>query len=503
MSPGGNGSMDKHGISQSIDLKNRITEFFQRYSIGNNPGPLLVAVSGGPDSVCLFHLLYGLQDLLGVKLHVVHLDHCLRGEESTRDASFVRELAQKFNIPATIKAYDVQNYRARHHLSLEEAAREVRYTFFADTAHAVQAAAVAVGHTRDDNIETILMHLIRGTGTRGLRGLSPITKWHPTREGLSIIRPLLEVSRQETEQYCRDHKLETMIDKSNTSPDFLRNRIRRELRPMLESYNPQINEALLKMAAITGDELAFLDDQVRQQWQTTVKKYEDTISFDKKRLLAQPPAVKRHLLRIALEELIGNLKDIETRHIEEMMELLKKAAGKKINLPYGLVFSAEYNRYLLGPEPAKLCPFPVLEGETTLQIPGETLFSGWRINARISNVKKQETPTKIKAVKAYGIKSMEIPRAGFFAYFDFNQPGDSIKLRSTKPGDRFQPFGSAETKKVNRFMIDARIPHDWRERIPIVILADKIAWVTGYRTDDRFKVTATTRIILKLQFRLQ
>jgi len=346
------------------------------------------------------------------------------------------------------------------------------------------------------------MHLIRGSGTRGLRGLSAVTKWHPFREELIIIRPLLEINRRETEQYCRDHMLPTRTDKSNASWDFLRNRIRLELRPMLASYNPQINEALLKMATIAGDELAFLDDQVRLQWKTRVKKHKDTIVFNKEHLLSQPKAVKRHLLRMALEELLGNLKDIETRHIEEMMELMEKAAGRKISLPYGLVFSTEYDRYLLGPDPAKLCPFPVMEGETTLRIPGETSFSGWRITARITEAKVLESTKIPKLVKSGGTKNMEISRRGFSAYFDLDRSGDNLRVRAIKPGDRFQPFGLAEVKKVSRFMIDARIPHAWRTRIPIVESTNQITWVTGYRTDDRSKVTKETRKILKLHFRL-
>ncbi len=495
--------MAKPNTPQSIDLKNRLLIFFQQYRLETGAGPLLVAVSGGADSVCLFHILRELQDKLGVKLHVVHLDHRLRGQESAEDARFVGEIARRYRIPATIEAREVQEYRSRHRLSLEEAAREVRYRFFAETARSLKAAAVAVGHNADDNIETILMHLIRGTGTRGLRGLSPITRWHPAREKLIIIRPLLEVSRREIEQYCQEHSYETRNDKSNASMEYLRNRVRRELRPLLESYNPQINDALLKLATIAGDELAFLDDQVQQRWNSTVKKQRDTILLDKKQLLSQPRAIQRHLLRRTLEELLGELKDIETRHIDDMIQLLEKPAGRKISLPYGLFFSTEYGRYLLGPDPETLCPFPALEEETALHIPGTTFFSGWHITARITSVRVPKASQFLKRTKTTIHKRMGIPRAGFSAYLDFDLSDDSLKVRKAKPGDRFQPFGMAEEKKVSRFMIDAHIPHSWRQRIPIVVSSGKVAWVTGYRIDDRFKVTEKTRKILKLHFRLQ
>lgn len=495
--------MAKQNASLSVVLQNRIIEFFHHYHPMTKPGPLLVAVSGGPDSLCLFHLLHDLRNTLGIKIHVVHLDHRLRGEESAGDAHFVREIARRYHIPATIEGRDVQEYRTRHHLSLEEAAREVRYTFFAETAKSIQASAVAVGHTMDDNVETILMHLVRGTGTRGLCGLPPVTKWHSSKEGLTVIRPLLDTGRQETMQYCQDKMIETRTDKSNASLDFLRNRIRLELRPMLERYNPKINEALLKMAAIAGDEIEFLDNEVQRLWKSTAKKQENSITFSKSRLISQPTAIKRYLLRAATAELSGNPKDIESRHIEEMIALLEKPAGSRINLPYGLVFSVEYNRFLLGPEPAVLCPLPLLESETVLNIPGETRYSGWRITARIFKVKGPDTIKNRKPIKATLKNSDKIPRAGFSAYFDMDLLGDNLKVRESQTGDRFQPYGLAGMKKVARFMIDARIPRSWRPRIPIVVASQQVAWVTGWRTDDRFKITGATKKILKLHFRLQ
>jgi tRNA(Ile)-lysidine synthase len=294
--------------------------------------------------------------------------------------------------------------------------------------------------------------------------------------------------------------IEARNDKSNISLDFFRNRIRLELRPMLEKYNPKINEALLRTANIAGDELAFLEDQAQRLWMVTAKRKENTIILNKTRMQSQPAALRRQLLRMAMADLAGNLKDIESRHIEEMMELLEKPAGSQISLPYGLKFSAVYNHYLLGPNPTALCPFPLLEGEATLDIPGETRFSGWRITARI--VERGNLDIK-KTVRAPGIKNYAIPRAGFGAYFDLDRLGNDVKVRAIQTGDRFQPFGLADMKKVGRFMIDTRIPHDWRARIPIIVSTDKVAWVTGYRTDDRFKVTETTRTILKLQFHLQ
>jgi tRNA(Ile)-lysidine synthase len=497
--------MPKQKSPKTIDLTARAGHFLEHYQPPTGPGPLLVAVSGGPDSVCLFHLLLRLRDRLGIKLHVVHLDHQLRGDDAAADARYVGELARQFDVPATIDSRDVKAYRAQKHLSLEEAAREVRYTFFAEVAKSEKAAAVAVGHTRDDNIETILMHLIRGTGTRGLRGLSPVTHWHASENSMVVIRPLLDISRIETQQYCRDNQIETRTDPTNTSLSLFRNRIRLELRPMLESYNPQINEALLRMASIAGDDLAYLDDESQRLWKAVAKRNGNNVVLDKELLVALPAALKRHLLRMAMEALLGNLKDIETRHIEEMLDTLEKPAGKRIDLPGSLTFTVEYDRYILGPEPSGLCPFPVLKGQAILKVPGETLFSGWQISAKVLPG-KEFSSTGIRRFRKNTIsdegKNISGLQAGLDASFDYDRLGKELTVRAIQPGDRFQPLGMNEVKKVSRFMIDARIPHAWRSRIPIITSLEHIIWVAGWRIDERLKVKETTNKVLTLKMEL-
>ncbi len=508
-------------------LPERVLHFIQEYHLVSSRHRLLVAVSGGPDSVCLLHILVKLQDELGIKLHVAHLDHQLRGAESAADAQYVSDLAHRLGIPATIEQRDVKTYQTRQRISLEEAAREVRYAFLAQVARSIGASRVAVGHTADDHIETILMHLIRGTGTRGLRGLEASTRW----QSVLIIRPLLEVSRQETANYCHRHKLMPRLDASNLSLSPLRNRIRQQLLPLLRSYNPQVAEALLRTARIAGDDLAYLDEEVAQLWDTVAQKQESVIILDKDRFLELPPALKRHLLRAAIEMLLGNLKDIEMRHIEEIMTALSKPAGKRISLPGGLMFSIEYDRYLLAPDPAALSPFPILEAEFPLKIPGETWLSGWRIEATIidpSVVKGKpgrafaplETITPLpldkgsvkgrspftnysspSPSKERGTEGVRLIDNLFTAYFDLDKSGDKLVVRSRQPGDRFQPLGMSQPKKLGEFMIDAKIPHAWRQRIPLVCSPQHILWVVGWRIDDRVKVIDSTRQILCLKFK--
>jgi len=463
-------------------LEQRVLGFIQSRQLISGE-KLVVAVSGGPDSVCLLHILAKLQKELKVNLHVAHLNHQLRGTESEADAKYVSDLARQLGIPATIEGREVKSYQAQEHLSLEEAAREVRYSFLAEVAKAIGAERVAVGHTRDDHIETILLHLIRGTGTRGLKGLQACSEWKSKTGSIIVIRPLLEISHQETEDYCRQHQLVPRLDASNISLSPLRNRIRHQLLPLLESYNPGIAQALLRTAKIASDDIAFLDKQIDQLWDEVAQQQGETIVLDKGKFNSLPPALKRYIFRAAVERMLGSAKDIEMRHIEEMMSALDKPAGKRLSLPRGLIFSVEYNRYLLASDPTALSPLPVLGGEFELKIPGKTSLPGWHIEATITD---REGMTE---------------KDNFIAYLDLDKVGDRLLVRPRKRGDRFQPLGLDQPKKINEFMIDAKIPRTWRQQVPIVCSPEQIVWVVGWRIDERAKVSEKTKQVLCLEFK--
>jgi tRNA(Ile)-lysidine synthase len=275
-------------------------------------------------------------------------------------------------------------------------------------------------------------------------------------------------------------------------------------------------EALLRTAHIASDDLAFLDKEIAQLWGEVAQEQENTIILNKVRFLGLPSALKRHLLRVSIEKLLGNLKDIETRHIEEIMGALTKPAGKRLNLPGGLIFSIEYDKYLIGADPAALSPFPSLGGEFQLKIPGETLLPGWRIEANIlsqedfttasfikgrfkgrSPFNNYSSPSPSKEREAEGVRLID---ELFTAYFDLDKTGDRLTVRSRQTGDRFQPLGLSQPKKLGEFMIDAKIPHAWRQRIPIVCSPQHILWVVGWHIDERVKVTDNTKQILRLKF---
>jgi len=464
-------------------LEQRVYRFIRDNHLLQGQKKLVAAVSGGADSVCLLHILSELRGELGISLHAAHLNHLLRGEDSEADARYVAELCRRMDIPCTVEQYDVKAYQSQRRLSPEEAAREVRYAFLARVAEENGTDRVAVGHTENDQVETILMHLVRGTGTKGLRGLQPASLWQLHGKRVTVIRPLLTVSRKETEEYCLQNQLTTRLDASNLSLSPLRNRVRHQLLPLLRGYNPLAGQALLRTARIVAEDIAFLETEAAVLWDKIATMRENTIILDTEKFRNTPSAMQRYLLRLSIEKLLGDLKDIEERHIEELLEALDKQAGKRITLPGGLVFSVEYGRYLLGFDPAALSPFPVLEEEVPLKVPGETSINGWKINTVV--VDRTQMPEN---------------RDNFTAFFNLDATGGRITVRARRNGDRFQPLGMEFTKKLKEFMIDSKIPSAWRDRVPLVCSPRHILWVAGWRIDERAKVTDSTREVLRISF---
>lgn len=329
-------------INQKEPLIERVFGFIRQNGLVLEGETLVVGVSGGPDSVCLLHILVKLKGRLGIGLHVAHLNHLLRGIESEADAEYVSTLARHLGVDATLEQREVKIYRAEHRLSLEEAAREVRYQFFTEVARSVGADRIALGHTAGDQAETILMRLVRGAGIYGLQGMQPLTRWESlVNTRLIVIRPLLEVGREEVEAYCQQHALAPRRDSSNLSSSYLRNRIRHELIPLLQSYNPRVSEALLRTAGSLAVDFSFFEQHVSQIWDKLVSEEGEALILNTKEITSLHPALQRYLLREVTRRLLGSLKDIEWKHIEKMRLALSLPVGKKVTLPRGLTFYIE------------------------------------------------------------------------------------------------------------------------------------------------------------------
>jgi tRNA(Ile)-lysidine synthase len=294
---------------------------------------------------------------------------------------------------------------------------------------------------------------------------------------------MLDITREETVEYCQRQTLEPRLDSSNLELSPLRNKIRLQLLPLLQEYNSNIPETILRLSASAADELDYLDEQTSVLASVLVVRDRDVITLDRGGLNGVHPELKRHLLRYCLEQLPGGLKDIESRHIEEMLSLLDKPSGKSIDLPYGLVFMAAYDKCWLGKEDEFPCPFPPLNGEHILAFPGVMEIPGWQVESRFVQTFDREDNNSL------------------VAYVDAVKVGQKISIRTWQKNDRFQPLGMGAEKKLGEFMIDARIPRIWRINIPVVVSETGILWLVGYRLDERFKVTSETKRVLRLEFK--
>ena len=472
-----------------------------------------MAVSGGPDSLAMLFALNNLRAEMGLELHGAHLDHGLRGDASEADARFVAGAFRNLGIGLTSERTEVGSFQKRHRLSLEEAARKVRYAFLARVARERRADAVALGHTSDDQAETVLMHLVRGSGLTGLRGMEMAARRTIEGKEVVLVRPLLRLTREDTEAYCHALKLKPRLDESNLSVELRRNRVRWELLPMLERYNPAIRKALVRLSSHVARELEYLDRAVDSKWHETVRQDRDCITLDRNMFHRLEPALQSRLLRRAVATVKGDLEMIGQSHIDDMARLMGGPAGRMLHLPQGIRFSVGYNEAIIASKESDLCPLPPLEGEWPLTVPGETSISGWRVTANVLKQSPAETLSQSsrggmppfkedvrEGESASPKKAFGYLPGGLRAYVSYDAVGSHLFVRPRRRGDRFQPLGMSRPKKLQDFMVDSKIPRQWRDRVPLVVSTEGIAWVAGWRIADWARVKEEEKQRLELSF---
>ncbi len=472
-----------------VALERKLLKDVERLLRGLNPSlrrsPIVVAVSGGPDSLALLTLLNRLSQPLGLTLHVAHLDHELRGADAKRDAQFVEETAYSLGLPVTLGQEDVESYRAGRGLSPEEAAREVRYGFLARVAAEQGAASVALGHTADDQAETVLMHILRGSGLSGLAGMSTLS-YRPSAQGrgrVALLRPLLDATREETAAYCRWKGLTPIDDATNRSLEFTRNRTRLELLPFLSSYNPRIRDALLRLSSAAAHDQDYILGEAMQAFGKLATADGESIRIERDGFAALHPALKRHLLRLVYREATGSTDGLEHSHIEEMVKLSDAGAGRSVDLPGSLAFSVGYDSLSLAVNAGGASGPPALQGEHPLSVPGDTRIPGWDVKARLLSP-----------------DDASMDSGGYTANMDAERVGQRLCVRGRRPGDRFTPLGMAGSRKLQDFMVDARIPSASRGGVPLVVSDEGVLWVVGHRIAHWARVTDETTGILSLEF---
>ncbi len=452
---------------------NKVKQYIENYKMLEKGDQIIVGVSGGADSVCLFHVLLELRKEYQLTLHVIHINHGIRGEEAKRDEEFVRELCKKEEVSFQVVHKDIPLLAKEGRMSVEEAGRKARYEVFNQYFLAYKCNKIAIAHNKNDTAETILFHMFRGSGLSGLTGISPVRD--------RIIRPLLCLERKEIESYLFERGISYLDDSTNFTLDYTRNKIR--LKVLKEAEG--INSKAVSHIAMAGETFRELQEYVEKSVMKAaesilVKGTENEILLQIKELSKEDIVIQKEIVRKAFFMLSESLKDIDAYHITSVLQLIKKQPGRRINLPYGITAMREYNHIELRTKGKDLSKD--LEPRELL-IPGVTpLFEeGKSIKASLLNYKK----------------NMIIPQSICTKWFDYDKIKDTVLIRCRKQGD-YLCIDKGGTKKLKALLIDEKIPRQKRDVLPLLADGSHIMWVIGNRISEAYKVDENTRRILQI-----
>lgn len=442
---------------------------------------VIVGVSGGADSVCLLHVLYSLQRTRYFSILAAHINHMLRGEEADQDENFVKDLCNRLDIPLRVFHEDVKAYADIKGCSVEEAGRNIRYAVFHQILKEVGAQYIAVAHHSQDQAETIFLHLLRGSGLDGLCGMKDITD--------HILRPFLNINKEEIEDYLCRNNLAFQLDSSNLVNFYTRNTVRNLIFPKIQTETGfPITRSLLRTAKLLQSDQEFLEQVAWEQFQSTaVINEEKTVEFNRERFNQLHPAIRGRVIRMGWQAATGSIMGIEEKHIASIHSLASaEVTGKSIDLPKGFRAMVEYNRLILTGQRKKQA-----KGAFSASVPIPSNFTlpqrGLRISTRIY---ERENYEKV-------IGKLEKPvETSLTQLFDYDRVNEGINIRSRIAGDHFFPYHSPGNKKLKDFFIDEKIPQNQREDIPLLADGKNIIWVIGLRTSEKYKITETTSTIL-------
>jgi tRNA(Ile)-lysidine synthase len=472
----------------SRQLLRKVAQTISHLNMFQKGDSVLTGVSGGPDSVALLHILVQLASKWELTIGIAHLNHCLRGAESDADADFVAALAASLNLSCHCESIDIRNDPALQKLSLETAARQARYDFFDRIRRRNGYHKIAIGHHRNDNAELMLMFLFRGSGPLGFSGIPPV------RDG-SIVRPLIAAGRNELVAFLNENAITYQVDKSNRDMRFLRNRIRHETIPYIQACcNPGIVETLNRFSEIVRSEDQWMNEIIQPIYENTV------VSSDARRvvleipaLTALPEAARRRVIRIAILRIKGDLQKISFSHIEAVRELAERQHyPAQLTLPDGIRIQRD-NRLLT-----------FYQAEDTL--PGRRLkFRNiapsffYTVSGPVERILISETG----AVLTFSELPFDTCRVDSLsdktALLDMEMLEFPLILRNIRPGDRFSPLGVTGTQKIRKYFIDHKIDRTERRQCPVLLSGNRVVWLAGHRISNQFKVTPSTRRVLKIE----
>jgi len=475
-----------------------------RFGLLKKGDRVVVALSGGPDSVALLYGLLAIQPEFGLRLYVAHLNHKLRGDESDEDERFAKELAVRLKLKCFSKRIDVKREAKRKKVSIEEGAREIRYRYLQKLANQIKADKIAVGHQADDQAETFLMRLLRGAGGAGLSGI-------PAKRG-KIIRPLIQIRREEIEKFLKANKIPYRLDSSNYLTDYFRNKIRLTLLPKIkEDFNPKIVESLNRTADIISLQQEYIEKRCERILVDIGKKRRSKIILDLKEFTSYDICLQREVIRLCVRELKGDFNQLVRRipprraqtsprlgasvwtlcgsfeSVDRAINLIhsygscgQKKSGKKVKLVNKIWMEVSGKEFVFYKEEKKEYNYP-------LTLPGEVNLKDWGIKTKGEILKGKSVPKNL------------FHQNQNIAFLDWEKLKNPFCLRSRRRGDKFKPMGMKGTKSLADFLIDAKVPRHLRDEVAIFTSKGKIVWVVGYRISDEFKVTHKTKKVLKVE----
>lgn len=455
----------------------------KKYIIDNNmvapKDKVLVALSGGPDSICLLHILYMLKDELNIKLGAIHINHMLRGDEALQDEKYVSDICSKLGIDCYIKRIDISRVSNENNVSLEMAGREERYKAFEEVKKEHGYSKIAVAHNANDQAETILMRMMRGTGLEGLVGIRSV------REG-GIIRPILCLNRDEIEFYCDENNLMPRIDKSNLERVYSRNKVRLDILPyMKENFNEDIIDTLNRMSLLLSKDNEYIEEQANKSYEKYCQLNKDKLTIKSELFETEKEAIITRVIKRAFKEISNSHQNFEMKHIYDVIDIYHKGTGKSINLTNNIVAENTYGNVIF--KKKKEIKKQQTKNEVLVEksiIPTCVDFKDYEVKMEILEKEKQ----------------IEFSNNALIKLFDYDKIEEGIVIRNRKDGDKMKPLGIKGTKKLKDIFINLKVPREERDIIPLVCFDEEIAWVVGYKVSESFKITKNTKRILKICF---
>ncbi|AVD36743.1 tRNA lysidine(34) synthetase TilS [Clostridioides difficile] len=455
----------------------KVLSTINKHNLIQKGDKIVLGLSGGPDSVCLLHVLNRLKKDFNIEIYAAHLNHQIRGIEAQKDALYVSKLCEDMGIIFFVKSINVPKYCENEGLSLEEGARKLRYEMFYEIKDKIKANKIAIGHNLNDQAETVMMRIMRGTGLKGLKGIDYI-------RDNCIIRPILDVERSEIEEYCEAYNLNPRIDKTNLENIYTRNKIRLDLLPyMKDNFNSNVIESIVRMSNSLKSDNDYIEKEAEAKFREVSNiKEKGFVEINLDDFVCLHDAIKVRVLRNSIKHILGDTNFVDQRHIEDIMSLEDNSkVNKMLTLPRNIFVYRKKDSIILTNE-----EIVSEEIEFYYNIPSNGFI-------KIKEL-KQIIETQVMSIDRY--KSMKLDNSS--KGFDFNKVKGGIVIRSRRQGDKIKlAMGS---KKVKDLFIDLKIPREERCKIPIITDSEGIICVGDYKISENYKIDENTKEVLKINF---